>query len=499
MNENSLCLITLNEQAISAYDQYYNSKIIEVPYEDAIELIRCWKRQGDCKEYKIITQQDYIYSRNEKIREFEKSGVLDELDKVKECIKIDDLLSPQQLREYKYNNEYNDNNLNGFPSIYHCTSETLYFSEMKEIFDKYISFFKNKLAFNQEQDLLDSIQQNVNRIMEALEFYNDGNKDKAKQNIKEILEEVINDSFFVSELDKSYAFRQVAPFKELHVTHISEDTYDEMMNAELSFFRARRSKVEEIRERKEMLHKPYTQAGIIEGQRFCCEGIPAFYLGTTSYVCWLELRQPDEKDFYVSSYKLDEEGKRLKILNLVIVEALINGIFNRSVDSEMVRRKELQLKMIKFWPLVAATSFKITTDNERKDKAEYIIPELIMRCIEELRIDGIAYLSKYLESDLQIEIGVNLAIPIKKKVLDEDGYGEICKHMFLTEPYNFKKFLEMDSRKSVNKPYVDDKYFEDIPRYVEKIIYKGKEERYRETDMAEFDSFLVSQKHIGIK
>lgn len=71
-------------------------------------------------------------------------------------------------------------------------------------------------------------------------------------------------------------------------------------------------------------------------------------------------------------------------INLVIVEEMANGFYNAPIDKENIRRKELQDKMISFFPLVMATSYKYLDLHE--DKVEYIIPELVMRSLKKFGI-----------------------------------------------------------------------------------------------------------------
>lgn len=71
-----------------------------------------------------------------------------------------------------------------------------------------------------------------------------------------------------------------------------------------------------------MLHIPFNKRELIKTQRFSISGVPCLYLGTTSYVCWLEMNKPRDSEFNVSSYKIPGQ---LKILNLVGDQMLING------------------------------------------------------------------------------------------------------------------------------------------------------------------------------
>lgn len=296
-----------------------------------------------------------------------------------------------------------------------------------------------------------------------------------------------NENFFVSELDKSYAFRGIAPFVNLQSTSY-EEKYKEMNETPLDFFKARVGKVES---REGMLHIPFDKRGLIGTQRFSIAGIPCIYFGTTSYICWLELNKPANESFNVSSYKFNEKGEKFKILNLVISEPLINGVFNRGRDCENGVEKEIQIKMLKLFPLVLATSFTIL-EQDRKFKSEYIISQLIMRCLKELGIDGVAYLSKKGKDDFQYPHGVNLAIPVFEENQNEK-YGKVCGCFSLSDPVNLSAFLSLKSINSSKWSYINNIYRD--KKYTCKVDFSGEQKFYDELPFSSFDNFIVSKEH----
>ena len=88
-------------------------------------------------------------------------------------------------------------------------------------------------------------------------------------------------------------------------------------------------------------------------------------------------------NLYASVFVPNEKGKKFKILNLTISQALINGMGD--VD------RKLQNSMLKIFPLVIATSFSIK--NDERIKYQYLISQILMKVANENGIDGIAYLS----------------------------------------------------------------------------------------------------------
>lgn len=186
-------------------------------------------------------------------------------------------------------------------------------------------------------------------------------------------------------------------------------------NYPLSFFRARLNN--SCLDKKDMLHIPFYNRELVSTQRFSIPGVPCLYLGTTSYVCWLEMDKPQDNIFNISSFKLPKD---LKILNLAIDTNLIKNqiqLVNQSSGKKKDNNTKLLNLMIELMPLVYATSFSIKNTN-RKFKSEYIISQLIMQCLNELKIDGIAYISKKVKNSiLAFPQCINLAIPMKTNKL----------------------------------------------------------------------------------
>lgn len=190
---------------------------------------------------------------------------------------------------------------------------------------------------------------------------------EAEKIVSQILEDYKKYPFAVSELDKSYAFRGIAPFEELRSDWGNVNIYKNMLSGDLNFFRARVVKEKEIiNELNEINYLPYSKRLLSKDMRFSSKGKVCLYLGTTSYVCSEECRWNKEDNLYLSSFKFNEKGKRLKILNLVVLQALMNGMIPR--DEKDSLRKDLHNAMIRVFPLVIATMFTIKTSDEDRDQ-----------------------------------------------------------------------------------------------------------------------------------
>lgn len=376
-----------------------------------------------------------------------------------------------------------DRNLVNFPSIVRLDAIDSVEVTLEDRLSKYKDFICDCKVF--DVTVLDEVSKNIDLIKKAWSEYNCKNESIAKKNIEKILNKYIKDDFFVSDLDKTYGIKQFA-----HHDLLADANFKDLMrNHEITLFRARESN-QELQEVKDMLHRPYKADESIPMQRFTRNGMPALYLSTTSYAAWLEINKPDT--FYAASFIPNEEGKKLKILNLVITEELINGIYKMEYE-EAPRRKELQEKMLSFFPLVIATSFKYNC----KNKNQYIIPELVMSCLKDFNIDGVSYLSKHLSHDLQLMLGVNIAIPVYKDQLIDNKYGNVVKFFEITKPVEFSQTKAKIYSKYKEGSYYSDIFCDDNP-YQTHLEIDGVELNYQKKVFVSYDNYLVNQKHYTI-
>lgn len=254
------------------------------------------------------------------------------------------------------------------------------------------------------------------------------------------------------------------------------DLYQKMNHQELSFFRVRtreKSDTTDISQIQHILHLPYEKKSFASNMRFSCLGMPCLYLGTTSYVCSRECEwNPEKEDLFAAAFIPNEQGDRLKILNLTISQALINGIYNQLFDENDLR-KRLQLSMLKLFPLVIATSYRVL-ETGRTLKYEYLISQALMKVISTMNIDGIAYLSMKGKNEFQYPHGVNLALPAFD-ISESNAYSKYCKMFDVTPPVLF-----------------DSQITDGQDSFMAKVDIDGQHKFYGDTIYADFDNFLVS-------
>ncbi|WP_418586259.1 hypothetical protein [Intestinibacter sp.] len=367
-----------------------------------------------------------------------------------------------------------------------------YYLKLKDGLSNYENYIEN-IDFS--EDIIDSVKENIKLIIKSIEYYYNADISEAKNQIMNLLKKYISNKFIVSELNKSYAFRGVYAFEDF--PYKEDDMNLERKEATLCFYKARLSN--SSFERKDMLHIPFCNRELVSTQRFSVPGVPCLYLGTTSYVCWLEMDKPQDNIFNVSAFELPEN---LNILNLVIDHHLINRQIQAIVENnEDEKNIKLLQNMIEFMPLVYATSFSIK-NKERKFKSEYIISQLIMQCLNELNIDGIAYASKKVKNSVTaFPQCINLAIPMKidknfELNMEIDNYADICKEFKLTEPVNFSEFIKIggNNSHSFNKSFINKCFNYDAS--IESAIHlSNRDIDYKWTKFAEFDDYIVNLKY----
>lgn len=371
-----------------------------------------------------------------------------------------------------------DKNKKKFIMPIEIEQDNQYLSELEKelkLFEEYISD-----EYKNDKELQTYISNVNSNIINAIKEYFNGNLHLSRKIILDLLIEHKDNPFIISELDKSYAFRGIAPYEELH---LPDRDYSKMMSTELSFFRARKS-TDILCKHTDMSYIPLDKRELTSIERFSIPGIPCLYLGTTSYCCWLELKCPPKSEFYCSSIKFNNDGKRIKVLNLAISQGLINGL---SSDPQY---NDFNISLIKIFPILMATSFKIT-QKDRKFKSEYIISQLIMQCLSELGIEGIAYISKQSSSDYEYPHNVNLAIPI---IGDDEKIESLNKMFEICTPCSLEWFSMIDHNDNMfsKKSYINQIYEDE---YHGKIALKKDVIFYSQTLFSKFDDYLVNQRH----
>lgn len=333
-------------------------------------------------------------------------------------------------------------------------------------------------------------------LLSAVDNYYTGGIFAAQEKVYKLIDELTNFdelNFLVSDIDRSYSTRLVAPFPALHHPIIdNSEEYDRMNAAPLSFFRGRKERIENCRE---MLHIPLNQRDKVATQRFSVPGTPCLYLGASSCNIWRELGCPSFDKFNVSALRLKPLTERgtIKILNLIANRDFLLGsiAIPNAITEETVRLLLLQLQI---WPIVCATSFKVK-NSVGFFHSEYIISHLIMLNLPRLNLDGVAYVSKQIdlkEENFALPLMVNFAIPVISTKLD-CKYGDVCSKFEITDPVNLQEFqgIELEMESLPQQSYFCQAFTR--TKHTPDLIYAKRSIGYRKTTFFRLDNFLCNQ------
>ena len=179
-------------------------------------------------------------------------------------------------------------------------------------------------------------------------------------------------------------------------------------------------------EREDLFHVNFNSRHIVSTNRYSIPGLPALYLGDTSYICWEEFSQPDLKNL---NFSLFRNTKELKIIQLLRIEDLLNQL-----DGDKVENIPYILTYFTFFPLTLACSIKVK-HAAGNFKPEYIIPQLLLQFISHSNeYDGLKFPSSKIDySKLHGMTTYNYVFPVK--TIKKEGYCNTLSDMFhCTQP-----------------------------------------------------------------
>lgn len=383
-----------------------------------------------------------------------------------------------------------DTRLNDFSLPVHISSDNEYINSLDNVLCAYSKHIHSIIGLQPET--VKKTDSNIEAIKNILKLYFNGYIGDAITQTKLIIRDYVKEPYFVSDFDKSYAFRGIAPIKMLQkkfgYDKAYSDQYKKMNETPISLFRGRISK--EVLDKEDMLHIPYNLREKVSTQRYSMSGIPCMYLTTSSLGSYLELGNPNYKDFYLSSFQI--ESNNVKLLNLCITQHTINGAAAGYVEDYEIQHIS---NLIEIFPLVIASSFVVDTKNERNFKTEYIIPQLIMMAINDLGIDAVAYLSVQMSDSYSYPHCVNIALPMKSASLYRK-YSEFCNEIKFTKSTCFDDCL-IPLGVSNSHSYINEIYNENDSN--SKVEINNNICVYQDTIYSKVDDILVSQPHTTIK
>lgn len=91
--------------------------------------------------------------------------------------------------------------------------------------------------------------------------------------------------------------------------------------------------------KEEMFHIPFEKRSIIKSQRYSIPGFPALYLGSSSYICWDEMKRPNFQNIHISKFEFIPD-KKYQILDIGLRPKDVVKLYKESSDEDRKNIKE---------------------------------------------------------------------------------------------------------------------------------------------------------------
>ncbi|EUM54493.1 TPA: hypothetical protein ACTYOU_003827 [Enterobacter hormaechei] len=325
---------------------------------------------------------------------------------------------------------------------------------LNDIFSDIVNEESLNLPFTVESDIISDFKEKCQIYFNLLNDYTENNDTELSRRISRRLEKIgeiyfgLVDSlsdFLSGDIKSAYdsfdrTFSDSATSRYIH--HISTPL-NKICNESKPLFRVRKSDTS-IKDRKEMFHIPFSMRHLVNAQRYSVAGLPCLYLGSSLYVCWLEMDKPDFDKLYISSYSSDEEDSKILDFTAEILYSRFYGIVD---DDEMPYLTKMSY--ICLMPLIYACNFR-KKNNSTSFTQEYIIPNLLMQWISrraKSNIVGIAYRSTKMVKTNSGDKSINVVLPPKvtyQQTISKDFCPKLIKMFKLTPPVSWQVLKTLD-------------------------------------------------------
>lgn len=195
-----------------------------------------------------------------------------------------------------------------------------------------------------------------------------------------------------------------------------------------------RESTSHLRFLEDIFHIPFDKVHMVKAQRYSIAGVPCLYLGSSLYVCWLEMGRPDLNKLFLSSF-IPSEFISLNLLDLSNSFTPLIAKSNRISTNNSFTINYIE-SIIATWPVTQTCSFKRYHQNANFN-IEYILPNLILQWVKDNHeIDGVRYLSTHFDFKSVHKYGYNYVFPPKK--IEGNFCPHLCKKFKFTEPASWQ-------------------------------------------------------------
>ncbi|EOI5799743.1 hypothetical protein ACMS1M_003920 [Cronobacter dublinensis] len=312
---------------------------------------------------------------------------------------------------------------------------------------------------NSKKDFISDFNERCSKLNECIQKFADDAKNKNKaigfeklieksQKIQTCINETLN-NYLAGDIKSAYdtfdnTFSNQSIISHLHRICVP---LNQLSDKTTPLFRVRKSD-QPLKERDDIFHIPFSKRHLVNAQRYSVAGLPCLYLGTSLYVCWLEMNKPDFDKLYISSFKAKDVSS--KILNLASKHMVLPKNTNDDENTIVDTNRTIASYLI-FWPLIIACNY-IRQNPDSSFIQEYIIPNILMQWIgrkTSSSIIGVAYFSTKMPNTRSSLRSVNIVLP-PKVTYDQTIKFKYCPK--LSNLFNFTNPLSWQVLKTLEYP-----------------------------------------------
>ncbi|HBR1790793.1 TPA: hypothetical protein L9M30_004898 [Klebsiella pneumoniae] len=326
--------------------------------------------------------------------------------------------------------------------------------ELDELFTKINSTPQLKLPFKVKSDIINDYKEKCEIYFNILHDYIDEHEDRLSIRLKNRMNRITTIYYgivaalsdFLSgdiksaydNFDSTFSERNIVKYIQAISTPLNN-----LCNADKPLFRVRKSH-SAISERKDIFHIPFSMRHLVNAQRYSVAGLPCLYLGSSLYVCWLEMDKPDFDKLYISSFSSNDSESKILNFTADIIYSKYNNIQRKNILSAYEK-----LAYICLMPLIYACNY-VKKNNSVSFTQEYIIPNLLMQWISrrsKSNIVGIAYRSTKMVKTSHSDKSINVVLPPKvsyAQTIQMDFCPNLLKMFDLTPPVSWQVLKTLD-------------------------------------------------------
>jgi hypothetical protein len=179
------------------------------------------------------------------------------------------------------------------------------------------------------------------------------------------------------------------------------------LDSNTTFFRSRIIQDRQFN-KEDMFHVPFQLRSIVSTNRYSIPGLPALYVGDSTYVCWEEFNRYRFRDL---SFSRLCNSKDLNVISIQRPEDFLASLNNDDSLNNFVQ----MLFYITLFPLTLACSICVN-NHKAIFKPEYVIPQLLLQFIkDDSSLDGIKYSSTKVDYSTLVNVSAyNYVFPVKR-------------------------------------------------------------------------------------